>query len=185
MQLGVIEFARNVCGMEKSHHDETDEEGECPDPKAHAVCILPEQEKIRQQHGFFGTQRLGDYACVLDKSFVRELYEKVGRPDEHERNKIQRYDKLRLGSVERNDFVVFERHRHRREVNPDYLEILKKNGMLFPGIHRTLDGTTLVEIISLKGHPYFVASQFHPEFTSTYLRPNPLFLGFAEAVKNF
>jgi len=55
--------------------------------------------------------------------------------------------------------------------------------MLFPGIHRAMDGTLLVEMISVKGCDFYVATQAHPEFTSTYLRPNPLFLGFAEACR--
>jgi CTP synthase len=183
LQLGIVEFAKNVCGIEIAHHDETDEGRVCIDPTGHAVCIMPEQEKIREVHGYFGTQRLGDYACALEKGFVRSLYERVGRPDEYEKAKLQRYDKLRIGNLEKDDFIVFERHRHRREVNPSYHDILLKNGMQFPGIHRSLNGTILVEIISLKDHPFYVASQFHPEFTSNYSKPNPLFYGFAEAVK--
>jgi len=184
LQLAVVEYARNVLGVTNAHSDEMDESSPCPDKNAHVITVLPEQEKIRMSHGFIGTQRLGDFACAIEKNhFVKKLYERVGRPDEYERNKLHKYDELRLGGLNVDDFVVFERHRHRREVNPEFHKQLTSAGMQFPGVHHSSDGTVLVEIISLPEHPYFVASQFHPEFTSNYLRPNPLFLGFAEAVK--
>ncbi len=185
LQMAVVEFARNVCGIENAHSQEMDEEKDCLDKDAHVICRLPEQEKLRQTLGFIGTQRLGDFACIVDKnSFVRGLYEKVGRPDEYERRKSTAYDKLRTGVIKPDDFVVFERHRHRYEINPDFHGILQEKGMLFPGIHRSVDGTILIEMISWKDHPYSIASQFHPEFTSNYKRPSPLFFGFAEAVKS-
>ena len=184
LQMGVVEFARNVCSIANAHSEEMDEERDCPDRNAHVICRLPEQEKLRQTQGFIGTQRLGDFACIIDKSsFVHALYEKVGRPDEYEKSKLQTYDKLRLGQIAPNDFVVMERHRHRYEVNPSFHRALQEKGMLFPGVHYSADGTMLVEIISWKDHPFSVATQAHPEFTSNYKHPNPLFLGFAEAVK--
>ena len=185
LQMAVVEFARNVCGITNAHTQEMDDEIDCPDRNAHVICTLPEQEKIRQNSGFIGTQRLGDFACAIDKtSFVHSLYEKVGRPDEYESSKLKSYDSSRLGQITPNDFVVLERHRHRYEVNPAFHRTLQEKGMFFPGVHRSVDGTTLVEIISWKDHPFSLASQFHPEFTSNYKRPNPLFLGFAEAVKS-
>ncbi|MEM7821157.1 MAG: CTP synthase [Candidatus Aenigmatarchaeota archaeon] len=184
LQLGVVEFSRNVLGIADAHSDEFDETAACPSANSHVICILPEQERMRASQGYIGTQRLGDFACVLERGhFVQKLYERVGRPDAYEQEKLKKYDMLRLGRLKPDDFVVFERHRHRREVNPAFHEKLLEAGMQFPGIHRSMDGTTLVEVISLKDHPYFVATQAHPEFTSNYLRPNPLFLGFAEAVR--
>lgn len=184
LQLAVVEYARNVVGITNAHSDEMDESCACCDKDAHVISVLPDQEKIRAAHGYIGTQRLGDFACAIDKNhFVKNLYERVGRPDEYERSKLHRYDESRLGVLNQDDFVVFERHRHRREVEPKFHEKLLAAGMQFPGVHRTSDGTLLVEIISLPNHPYFVASQFHPEFTTNYLKPNSLFLGFAEAVR--
>jgi len=184
LQMGVVEFARNVCGMIGAHGEEMDEGGACAGKEKHLICALPDQERLRQSQGYIGTQRLGDFACIIDKdSFVRKLYERVGRPDAYEQSKLKSYDLMRLGHLTPEDFVVFERHRHRYEVNPAFHAVLQEKGMTFPGVHKAMDGTLLVEMISVKDHPFYVATQAHPEFTSTYLRPNPLFLGFAEACK--
>jgi CTP synthase len=77
---------------------------------------------------------------------------------------------------------ILERHRHRREVNPDYIEQLEEKGMFFSG--RTEDGRRM-EILELPDHPYFIGSQYHPEFLSRPYRPAPMFMGFVEAAKNF
>lgn len=184
LQMGVVEFARNVCSIAGAHGEEMDEGAPCTGKDNHVICALPDQERLRQSQGYIGTQRLGDFACIIDKdSFVRKLYERMGRPDPAELEKMKRYDLMRIGHTNPDDFVVFERHRHRYEINPAFHEILQDNGMTFPGIHRAMDGTILVEVISWKEHPFGVACQFHPEFTSNYLKPNPLFYGFAEACK--
>ena len=74
--------------------------------------------------------------------------------------------------------VIQERHRHRYEFNNDYRQILENHGLVFSGINPTSD---LVEIIELKDHPFFIATQFHPEFTSRPNRPQAIFKGFVEA----
>lgn len=99
-----------------------------------------------------GTLRLGAYPCVLEKDSLS--YKAYGAPK------------------------ISERHRHRYEFNNDYLEVLAKGGMRFAGFS---PDKKLVEIIELKDHPYFVASQFHPEFKSRPLRPHPLFRDFIKA----
>jgi len=99
-----------------------------------------------------GTLRLGAYPCVLEKDSLS--YKAYGLPK------------------------ISERHRHRYEFNNDYLEVLAKGGMRFAGFS---PDKKLVEIIELKNHPYFVASQFHPEFKSRPLRPHPLFRDFIKA----
>ncbi|MCD6371435.1 MAG: CTP synthase [Candidatus Aenigmarchaeota archaeon] len=148
LQLAVVEFARNVCGLRDAHSTEID-----PNTPHPVIDILPEQKKILEKSEYGATMRLGAYPAILKEgSKVWELY---GRKK-----------------------VVKERHRHRYEVNPKYHEILQKHGMMFSGI--SPDGR-LVEFIELPNHPYFVATQAHPEFTSRPLRPNPLFLGFIEA----
>jgi CTP synthase len=99
-----------------------------------------------------GTMRLGDYECSLLKgSKAFNLY--------------------------KND-LIHERHRHRYEFNNLYKDNFTQNGMIFSGINPQ---TNLCEVVELKDHPFFMASQFHPEFTSRPLTPNPLFLGFIKA----
>lgn len=99
-----------------------------------------------------GTMRLGNYPCYLkDNTLAKSLYKK--------------------------DFIL-ERHRHRYEFNNKYRDILTKNGMVVAG---TSKDDLLVEIIELKNHPYFIASQFHPEFKSRPNRPHPLFYGLVKA----
>jgi CTP synthase len=74
--------------------------------------------------------------------------------------------------------LVYERHRHRYEVNPDYIQILENKGMIFSG---ESPNRKLMEFIELPGHPYFVGTQAHPEFTSRPMKPNPLFDGLVKA----
>ena len=102
-----------------------------------------------------GTQRLGDYDCeLLEGTKVRQLY----------------------GVSE-----IKERHRHRYEFNNDYRELLVAKGLIVAGVNPERD---LVEIIEIKEHPYFVACQFHPEFTSRPNRSQPLFQGLITAAHN-
>ena len=76
--------------------------------------------------------------------------------------------------------IVFERHRHRYEVNNEYREQLEKAGMIISG---TSPDGQLVEAIELKDHPFFVGTQFHPEYIARPLRPHPIFMAFVEAMK--
>lgn len=102
-----------------------------------------------------GTQRLGDYNCeLLDGTNARRLYDSS---------------------------MIKERHRHRYEFNNDYKNILVENGLVIAGINPERN---LVEIIEIKDHPYFVACQFHPEFTSRPNRSHPLFQGLITAAHN-
>jgi CTP synthase len=80
--------------------------------------------------------------------------------------------------VEKDGVVVSERHRHRYEFNNEYKDLLEEKGMECVGVNPEAD---LVEIIELKNHPYFVGSQFHPEFKSRPLHPHPLFVGLVRA----
>jgi CTP synthase len=99
-----------------------------------------------------GTMRLGAYPCKIKKgSLANKVYKKT---------------------------LVSERHRHRYEFNNKYRDLLEKNGIIFSGIYAKKN---LVEMIELKGHPYFIAVQFHPEFKSKPDKPHPLFRGFIAA----
>lgn len=116
------------------------------------VDILPEQESIIKESRYGGTNRLGAYPAVLAKgSAVEALY----------------------GSTN-----ISERHRHRYEVNPKYVEAIEKKGLFFSG--RSPNGV-LMEFMELKGHPFFVGTQAHPELKSRPVAPAPLFLGLMKA----
>lgn len=120
-----------------------------PDTKYPVIDLIPEQKDIHKKGG---TMRLGAYPCVIErKSLSYRLYQQ----DE-----------------------ILERHRHRWEVNPEYIGILEKNGMKFTGKYSERD---LMEILELPDHPYFVASQFHPEFKSRMEKPAPLFIGLVKS----
>ena len=126
------------------------------DPKTDhpVITYIPEQVEILQESRYGATMRLGAYPAQLTKnSKIEELYETT---------------------------TVSERHRHRYEVNPDYVQTLEDSGLLFSG--RSPDGI-LMEFMELPNHPYFVATQAHPEFKSRPLRPAPLFDGFIKAAK--
>ena len=144
MQLAIVEFARNVCGITDAASIELE-----PDTKNPVIALMPEQEGVVN---LGGTLRLGAYPCILGKdTLARQLYGKS---------------------------QIEERHRHRYEVNNDYREILRKNGMVLSGI--SPDGR-IVEMIELQRHPFFVATQAHPEFKSRPDVAHPLFVGFVKA----
>ena len=121
------------------------------------IDIMPEQKKNLADHNFGATMRLGAYTAVLEKKTI--AYQAYGK------NKIS------------------ERHRHRWEVNPEYIERLKKSGLIFSG--RSADGK-LMEIIELPTniHPFFLGVQFHPEFKSDPINSHPLFFEFIKACKS-
>jgi CTP synthase len=116
------------------------------------IHLMNEQEEKMKDRSYGGTMRLGAYPCAL----------RVG----------SRAEKLY------GETLIMERHRHRYECNPEYRERLEKAGLLATGL--SPDGK-LVEIIELKNHPFFMASQFHPEFLSRPFKPHPMFLGFLKA----
>lgn len=123
-----------------------------PRAKFKIIDFLPEQRKNIQKKFFGGTMRLGEYECRLKKGTLA----------------FKSYKKE----------VVFERHRHRYEFNNKFRKTLEKHGLVISGINPQRN---LVEIIELKDHPFFLATQFHPEFKSRFLSPHPLFLEFLKA----
>lgn len=144
MQLSIVEFARNVIGLDDAHSIELD-----PNTLNPVIALMPDQNGVED---IGGTLRLGSYPCVLDQSSKAYVL----------------YD----------EDTIHERHRHRYEVNNDYRESLIKNGMLLSGI--SPDGR-IVEMIELSDHPFFLATQAHPELKSRPNRPHPLFKGFVTA----
>ena len=154
MQAAAVEFARNVCGLDGASSTEVD-----PDTPHGVIGLITEWldssgkvEKRDEESDLGGTMRLGGQDCRLrEGSLARRLY---GRE------------------------IVAERHRHRYEFNNRYRDVFQKHGMVLAGL--SMD-EMLVEIIELPTHPWFLACQFHPEFTSTPRDGHPLFTGFIEA----
>jgi len=159
MQCAVIEFARNVCGIEEANSVEFD-----PKAKEPLIYLLKEwfdfrtkkTEKRCEESDKGGTMRLGAYPCKVIK----------------DTNAYAAYGQSR----------VDERHRHRFEFNNKYLEPLREKGMVFSGM---APDDSLVEVVEIKDHPWFLGCQFHPEFNSRPMNPHPLFLGFIAAAKKY
>ena len=158
MQLAVIEFARNVCRMKDAHTTEIVRHCKYP-----VIDTLPEQKALLQEKRYGGTMRLGEYPCLIKKGTLAH----------------QAYLKSRWGKQnKKGDILLLERHRHRYELNNEFRKELEGKGLVMSGVNPERD---LVEIIELPKHPFFVASQFHPEFRSRPLNPHPLFSRFIKA----
>ena len=146
MQCAVIEFARNVLGLEGANSAEFD-----PDTPHPVIALLDEQKKVTKMGG---TMRLGAFPCRLETgSLAHAAYGK----DE-----------------------VSERHRHRYEFNSDYRDSFEKAGARFSGLSPDGALVEMIELVPETGHPWFVATQAHPEFKSRPVAPHPLFLAFVE-----
>jgi CTP synthase len=144
MQVAVIEFARNVLGLEGANSSEFDPQNPYP-----VIDLMLTQRQIADKGG---TMRLGNWVCCLTAG--TKAYQAYGEP------------------------IVFERHRHRYEFNNEFRRRMESHGLVISG--RSADNS-LVEIIELADHPWFVASQFHPEFKSRPTHPHPLFRDFIGA----
>jgi CTP synthase len=176
LQLACVEYARTVCSLPAAHTTEVDPQTPYP-----IIDILPTQKQILVEHRYGGTMRLGAYPAILkEHSIVYSLYQETGRYNE-DGSKIADYAHEHRLSFLPSDKVVLERHRHRYEVNPAYVAILEEKGLIFSGYFQRPDGTQLMEFIELPEHPFFVATQAHPEFKSRLGNPSPLFYGFVRA----
>ena len=147
LQLAVIEFGRNVCGLKGAHTTEVNKNTKHP-----LIHTLPEQLVNIQEKRMGGSMRLGAYTCEISQG-----------------TKAHKAYGVKL---------ISERHRHRYEVNNDFREHLEKRGLVVSGVNPERN---LIEIIELKNHPFFVATQFHPEFKSRPLNPHPLFREFIKS----
>ena len=170
MQCTVIEFARDVLGWADANSTEFD-------PKTtHPVIDLMESQKGVTQKG--GTMRLGAYPCVVKpKTLAAKLYERSGEVEKWKSGKVEKWKGGKGGGGE---LLIHERHRHRYELGYDTpaREAIEKAGLKVSG---TSPDGSLVEIVELPGHPYFIAGQFHPEFKSRPTAPHPLFDGLVAA----
>lgn len=129
-----------------------------PNGKNLVIDLMPEQKKKLKNHEYGATMRLGSYPCKIKQGTL--AYKSYGKAE------------------------IFERHRHRYEVNPIYINQLVKAGMIFSG---TSPDKRLMEIVELpkEKHPFMLGTQFHPEFTSSPLKPNPIFIGFIKAALHY
>jgi len=178
MQLALVEFARNVMCLPDSNSREFDPENIHP-----IVDYLGEQRKILEKEKFGATMRLGAYAAQLKRnSKVARWYKETGRLEKDRERLKNIKENFRLGVIDEKEPVVLERHRHRYEVNPDYISDFEESGVIFSGFHRPLQGKPLMEFMELPNHPFFVATQAHPEFKSRLEDPAPLFVGFIRSI---
>jgi CTP synthase len=151
MQLAIVEYARNVLGILDATSVEFD-----PDTKSPLIYLIDEfidqsgDKQIRTfKSAMGGTLRLGEYECKLkDATKIKKAYGKD---------------------------TIYERHRHRYEVNPKYRDALEDKGMVISG-----ESNGLIETIEINEHPWFVGVQFHPEFTSKLQKPNEIILEFVK-----
>jgi CTP synthase len=153
MQLTLVEFARNVLGLEGANSVEFDEN--TPHPMIYLIDNFLDQSGDKQlrthQSPMGGTLRLGEYPCdTKDGSLIQKAYNGAK--------------------------TIHERHRHRYEANPAYRKQLEDAGMIVTG-----ESNGLIETVEIKGHPWFLGVQFHPEFTSRLQTPNPSILAFVKA----
>jgi len=181
MQLVICEFARNVCNLKGASSSEIH-----PDTPHPVINIIEMQKDTLAHIGYGGTMRLGAYAAILKPGTqIYNIYEKAGRITK-DRERLKKFEenpeqKFRLGKIKKSDIAIVERHRHRYEVNPEYIDRLTAKGLVFSGYHIREDGTELMEFIELPEHKCFIATQGHPEFTSRLGNPNPMFLGFVKS----
>jgi CTP synthase len=153
MQLTLVEYARNVLGLEGANSIEFNPE--TPHPMIYLIDNFLDQSGGQQlrthKSPMGGTLRLGEYPCdTKEGSIIREAYS--------------------------GEKTIFERHRHRYEANPAYREQLERAGMIVTG-----ESNGLIETVEIEGHPWFLGVQFHPEFTSRLQTPNPSILAFVKA----
>jgi len=153
MQLTLVEYARNVLGLEGANSIEFDEKTQ--HPMIYLIDNFLDQNGGQQlrthKSPMGGTLRLGEYPCdTKEGSLIREAYN--------------------------GQTTIFERHRHRYEANPTYREALENAGMIVTG-----ESNGLIETVEIEGHPWFLGVQFHPEFTSRLQTPNPAILAFVKA----
>ena len=152
MQLSIVEFARNVLGLEDANSIEFNESS--PAPMIYLIDEFIDAAGAKQirtsKSAMGGTLRLGEYECeTKEGSNLRAAYDAP---------------------------IIYERHRHRYEANPKYREALEAKGMDITG-----ESQGLIEAVEVKDHPWFLGVQFHPEFTSRLQNANPAILAFVEA----
>ena len=182
MQIAVIEYARNVCNMPRAASIELDERTSDP-----VIIFMPEIDRTTMG----ATMRLGlRQTCFQPNSEwskLRALYGETEKASKEESASVQRGTTVN-GTTANGAITtkpnpnappsISERHRHRYEVNPAYIDKLSSHGLSFIGKDDTGER---MEILEMKDHPWFVGTQYHPEYLSRVLRPSKPYLGFVAA----
>lgn len=158
MQIAVIEFARNIAGLDNANSTEFDPYSAFP-----VIDLMPEQLEVE---GMGGTMRLGTWPMQVYPDTLLEKIYKLNPEGNH---------------------IVNERHRHRYEVNPAYVDALKTAGLVVSGVTPGMQGRGegLVEAMELKDHRFYVGLQSHPELRTRLMRPSPPFKGFIKAAVDY
>jgi len=157
MQMAVIEFARNVLGFKGANSEEVDAKTAYP-----VIHIMPGQKELLAKKQYGGTIRLGGWPCkIAPGTRLASAYAKASAD--------------KAAALKKNKLIVSERHRHRYEFNNKYREQLEKAGLRVAGA--SPDGK-IVEAVEITKHPFFIGTQFHPEYISRPLNPHPLFVEF-------
>jgi CTP synthase len=172
MQMAVIEFGRNVLHLANANTQEAD-----PKTKHPVIHVIESQKKLLKNKQYGGTIRLGAWACTLTKG---TKLEKIYTENTHSTDAAWLMQNPMQEKLVDAKGSIFERHRHRYEFNIDYKERYEKAGMTIAGLS---PDKTLVEAIEIADHPFFIGTQFHPEYLSRPLAPHPLFIGFTKACK--
>lgn len=160
MQLACVEFARNICGLKDANSSELNPKTTHP-----IIHDIPMEARYQTIKGEGTSMRLGGFDCLVKKdTLAYKIY----------------FDYCAYKKLQGSDMIISERHRHRYEFNNEYRKILSDKGMIFSG---TSPDDFFVEIIELpkKIHPFFIATQGHPEYKSRPLSPHPLFVEFLKA----
>ncbi len=156
MQLAVVAFARSVLGYADANTTENNPKTNNP-----VIYLIPSQKALMERRAYGGTMRLGTWDAIVKKdSRAYDLYERFG------------------GLINKEKGLTSERHRHRYEFNNKYAPEFEKAGMNITA-RSVKEG--LVEIVEVPNHPFYLATQGHPEYKSRPLKPHPIFLGFIEA----
>jgi CTP synthase len=171
MQLACVEYARNVVGLKDANTVEID-----PKAKHPIIHDIPMNEKYQTIKGEGVSMRLGAYDCYLKQdSQAGSIYLKYKAGE-----KLSMEEKKKQGIKAQGSIKISERHRHRYEFNNEYRKILEEKGFVFAG---TSPDDFFVEMIELPKdkHPFFIATQGHPEYKSSPTSPHPLFMEFIKA----
>ena len=172
MQMATIEYGRNVVGLKGANTTEIN-----PKTAFDVIHIMPNQAEYLAKKQYGGTIRLGAWPCIVKKGTkLHKAYVKYGL------NKKAPWwlpkEESQKPQVSNGDFLIYERHRHRYEFNNEFKEKYEKKGFIFSG---TSPDGKLVEAIELQNHPFFIGTQFHPEYISRPLTPHPIFISFLES----
>ncbi len=156
MQMAVIEFARNVCGLVNANSEEINPKTPYP-----VIHIMEEQKKLIAKKQYGGTIRLGGWPCkIIPSTHLEKAYRK---------------------KFKGKNLIVSERHRHRYEFNNKFRQVLEEKGLCICG---TSPDGKIVEAIEITNHPFYIGTQFHPEYISRPLDPHPLFVEFIQVCLN-